>query len=85
MGDDVAEDLFVLAHDTRSRDVPVIMCPVDLRDFEPPPPNPNDPAWLPDLYKKLKENLKNYPKPPDSGLQSESAKETSGGTKPEVK
>lgn len=61
MGDEVAEDLFVLANDTKSKDVPVIICPVDLREFEPPPANPNDPAWLPDLYKKLKANLKNYP------------------------
>lgn len=61
MGDEVAEDLFVLANDTKSKDVPVIICPVDLRQFEPPPANPNDPVWLPDLYKKLKANLKNYP------------------------
>jgi hypothetical protein len=61
MGDVVAEDLFVLANDTKSKDVPVILCPVDLREFNPPPASPNDPAWLPDLYKQLKANLKNYP------------------------
>ncbi len=61
MGDEVAEDLFVMAHDTKSREIPVIICPVDLRSFKAPPADKNDPVWLPDLYKQLETALKNYP------------------------
>ncbi len=31
VGDIAAEDLFVLAHDTRDHNIAIIICPVDLR------------------------------------------------------
>lgn len=61
MGDVASEDLFVLANDTRDHNIAIIICPVDLRNFEPPPASPNDPVWLPTLYQEIRKALKNYP------------------------
>lgn len=61
VGDVAAEDLFVLAHDTIDSRIAVIICPVDLRVFKAPPSQPNDPVWLPRLYKNLTKSLQDYP------------------------
>jgi len=61
MGDLAAEDLFVMANDTKDRNIAIIICPVDLRTFKPPPASSDDPVWLPTLYKEISRALSNYP------------------------
>ncbi|PZM84459.1 MAG: hypothetical protein DKT66_07435 [Candidatus Melainabacteria bacterium] len=63
MGDVASEDLFVVANDTKDHNIAIIICPVDLRNFEPPPATPNDPVWLPTLYKEISQALKDFPAP----------------------
>jgi len=65
MGDEVAEDLFVLAALTGIKNVSVIVSPVDFRTREMPPLPRNatpQPAWTPTLYSQLREALKNLPR-----------------------
>lgn len=62
VGDTAAEDLFVLANDVVNRHIAIIICPVDLRTFKPPPATPEDPAWLPKLYSQLSQALNDYSK-----------------------
>ncbi len=61
LGDDASEDLFVLANDTANQNIAIIICPVDLRTFAPPPATANDPVWLPKLYTQMKKALEEYP------------------------
>jgi hypothetical protein len=57
MGDEAAEDLFVLAADTGLDRIDVLLVPRDLRSQPPPPPSPVGPAWLPDLYDRLRSTM----------------------------
>ncbi len=65
MGDEAAEDLFVLVADTGLANVDVIMSPVDFRvgalpaDFRPPT------AWTGELYGRLERALRGFPLPGD--------------------
>jgi hypothetical protein len=61
MGDPVSEDLFVLAADTRDKNIPLTICPVDFRLTKPPSATAGDPKWLPVLYRTLAAKLKEYP------------------------
>jgi len=66
MGNEAAEDLFVLTALTGIKNVSVILSPVDFRTREMPPLPGNAtllPAWTALLYPKLKEELKKLPKP----------------------
>lgn len=58
MGDQAAEDLFVLAALVGIEKVRVIVAPVDLRMQELPALSPGSPAWLPQLYEQIKEGLR---------------------------
>lgn len=67
MGNEAAEDLFVLTALTGIKNVSVILSPVDFRTRELPPlPSeaPPLPAWTDLLYPKIKEELKKLPDPP---------------------
>ncbi|MBU6454401.1 MAG: hypothetical protein KGS72_21715 [Cyanobacteria bacterium REEB67] len=57
VGNAASEDLFVLAYDTRSKNLPLIVAPVDLTREPAPPAQSTDPAWLPELYVELKAAL----------------------------
>jgi len=62
VGDEAAEDLFVLAADTGISAVTVIISPVDFRkagNFEPP--GKDLPAWTVALYQTIKTNLNELP------------------------
>jgi hypothetical protein len=61
MGDQCSEDLFVLAHDTKDKNITLVLCPVDLRITKPPQPGPNDPVWLGDLYARIRTQLSEFP------------------------
>lgn len=57
MGDEAAEDLFVLAAETGSGNISVILSPVDFRVRELPGSMPALPAWTGDLYAQIRGEL----------------------------
>jgi hypothetical protein len=59
MGDPASEDLFIAAYDAKSKDIPVLISPVDLRT-QPMPAIDAAPPWLPALYEQLKEKTANF-------------------------
>lgn len=62
IGDEAAEDLFVLAADTGLKNITVILAPVDFRDeHKSVPASANLPAWTVALYQKLRAQLKQFP------------------------
>jgi len=61
MGDDAAEDLFVLAADTGLSNILVILSPVDFRQGKSVPPGVTLPAWTEPLYTGIKSKLKELP------------------------
>ena len=54
VGDQAIEDLFVLAAETGTRNVSVILSPVDFRVREPAPLPLDSPAWTPALYADIR-------------------------------
>lgn len=62
MGDEAAEDLFVLAAETGLKNIKVILCPVDFRVRELPADMPKVPLWTPELYGEIRQALKEFPK-----------------------
>jgi len=57
MGDQAAEDLFILAADTGIERMTVVLSPVDFRCRELPADMPDVPAWIPDLYRRISQEL----------------------------
>jgi murein L,D-transpeptidase YafK len=59
MGDEAAEDLFILAAETgiENGNVSVILCPVDFRRNEIPKLSYSLPGWTDDLYERIRERL----------------------------
>lgn len=57
MGDEAAEDLFVLAAETGIEHVSIILSPVDFRIRDLPPQMPPTPAWTTALYDTIKTEL----------------------------
>jgi L,D-transpeptidase catalytic domain len=57
MGDQVAEDLFVLAAETRLENISVILAPLDFRIRETPQNLPPVPGWTADLYANIQKAL----------------------------
>lgn len=57
MGDEAAEDLFVLAAATGLENISVILAPLDFRRKEVPKTNSGLPEWTPELYAIIKEEL----------------------------
>ncbi len=62
MGDEAAEDLFVLAADTGVEHIDVILAPVDLR-YRPRPSTPGLPGWTSALYADIRAALAALPAP----------------------
>ena len=62
MGDEAAEDLFVLAAETGIDNITVILSPVDFRKRELPASMPAIPAWTPELYASIKRELEKLDK-----------------------
>jgi len=63
MGDEVAEDLFVLAADTGLDGIRVILSPLDFRTDAPRSALPDEPAWVKQLYTEIAAELKQLPPP----------------------
>ncbi len=57
MGDEAAEDLFVLAAQTNIENIEVLLCPLDFRNSQIPP-DPKRPAWVQARYSQLAKKLK---------------------------
>jgi hypothetical protein len=58
MGDEAAEDLFVLAAKTGLENISLILSPVDFRVRDLPGLPPTAPSWTPELYVAIKAELK---------------------------
>lgn len=57
MGDEAAEDLFILAADTGIENISVILSPTDFRIRDFPVKERDLPRWAPELYKNIKTEL----------------------------
>jgi hypothetical protein len=62
VGDEAAEDLFVLAADAGIENMAVLLCPTDLRVKSLPQKGYDFPAWYPELIAQLTEHLGRLPK-----------------------
>ena len=63
IGDEAAEDLFVLAADTGLKKLTIILTPVDFRRGKTLPKETQLPAWAPELYAQIQTNLAAVPLP----------------------
>jgi hypothetical protein len=63
MGDEAAEELFVLAADTGLQNISVILSPVDFRLGRSVPAGVNVPAWTDALYSQVRKELNKIPAP----------------------
>jgi murein L,D-transpeptidase YafK len=61
MGDEAAEDLFVLAQRTGLKNIAVILTPVDFRACALPKDFVHDPPWVKGLYEEIRSELSKYP------------------------
>ena len=57
MGDETAEDLFVLAAETGLANVEVILCPFDFQVHDLPAKTDQQPGWVMELYRIIKQRL----------------------------
>jgi murein L,D-transpeptidase YafK len=62
MGDQTAEDLFVLAADTGLKRITVVISPVDFRAGKEPPRGDSLPSWTDELYESIRSKLKEFPR-----------------------
>lgn len=63
VGDEAAEDLFVLAADSGPGSVQVVIAPRDFRRTGEARPGPGEPAWVARLYTTLAARLRSLPPP----------------------
>lgn len=63
MGDEAAEELFVLAADTKIENITVILSPVDFRAGKALPTDAKLPPWTESLYPEIKARLAEFPLP----------------------
>jgi len=61
MGDEAAEELFVLTADTGLQNISVILSPVDFRHGRSVPSGANLPVWTEALYSQIRNELKRIP------------------------
>ncbi len=65
MGNEAAEELFVLAADTKIENITVIVAPVDFRTGKTLPESAKLPRWTETLYPEIKSRLAEFPLPND--------------------
>jgi hypothetical protein len=70
VGDDSAEELFVLVNSVGLSKAKVIIAPTDLRKSTMPAADGDQPKWLPQLYRQVTQAMAPYPAPPKNGLLS---------------
>lgn len=64
VGDEVAEDFFVLAADAGLPNIMVIIAPHDFRTGKASPKSDRLPGWVDLLYLRIKQQLAEFPSPP---------------------
>lgn len=70
IGDEAAEDLFVLAASIGLHSITLVIAPTDLRRNSLPQPEAGRPKWLPGLYAQVASAMSDFKAPPSSGLLS---------------
>ncbi len=70
MGDEAAEELFVLAAEVGLPHTSLIIAPKDFRDTKPSPLKPGEPKWQADLYDKVAVAMSEFKRPQSRGLLS---------------
>lgn len=70
VGDEAAEELFVLAAEIGLPNVKVIIAPTDFRRDGLPEAKPGEPGWLPSLYTEVASAMSEFERPPSMGLLS---------------
>ena len=68
VGDEAAEELFVLSDKIGLPHMKLVIAPSDFRRDGVPAPKAGDPAWLPQLYAQLATEMAAYQAPPQSGI-----------------
>jgi hypothetical protein len=63
MGDPAIEELFVMAHDVSPKNIQIILAPCNLAVREPQVDLKKQPSWVPQLYERLRNELRKYPIP----------------------
>ena len=63
LGDEAAEELFVLAADTGLKNITVILAPLDFRTGKTVPQGVKLPPWTTGLYQEIKTRLAELPLP----------------------
>jgi len=63
MGDQAAEDLFVLAENTGIQNIAVVLAPSDFRGKTLPSNMPSKPKWMSELYETIRKELETRSKP----------------------
>ena len=66
MGDEAAEELFVLSASIGLPNVKLVIAPTDLRRNPIPAAKPGQPAWVPKLYTEVASAMSSYKAPPAS-------------------
>jgi hypothetical protein len=61
IGDEAAEELFVLAAESDWKEAVVVLSPVDFRRHLLPVGYRVQPAWVEDLYSRLRDKLEEFP------------------------
>jgi hypothetical protein len=70
MGDEVAEELFVIVAQIGLPNVKLIIAPTDFRNNATPVAAADSPAWVANLYAELTTAMREYKAPPKPGLLS---------------
>jgi hypothetical protein len=70
IGDEAAEELFVLAAETGLKNIKLIIAPTDFRNKEIPAIAEGQPSWLPQLYTEVASAMTPYKAPPNPSLLS---------------
>ena len=67
MGDEAAEELFVLAASIGLPNIELVIAPTDLRRRGIPSAKPGQPDWVPKLYMEVASAMSEFKAPPSSG------------------
>lgn len=70
IGDEAAEEVFVLAAQIGLPNVKVVIAPTDFRSRGVPAAEPGQPPWLPALYTEVASELSHFERPPSMSLLS---------------
>ncbi len=70
VGDEAAEDLFVLAASIGLPKIKLVIAPTDFRKTEVPAAQDGHPKWLPKLYKHVASEMSDFKAPPSTSLLS---------------